>query len=74
VPLGDLPHEPLVRPQRRGRPPTARSIRALVLRLAREDPGRGYRGIHGEFAALGIKVAASGVWEILGEHGADLPA
>ena len=29
----------------------------------------GYRRIHGELAALGIKVAASTVWEILKEHG-----
>jgi transposase InsO family protein len=30
----------------------------------------GYRRIHGELAALGTKVAASTVWEILREHGA----
>lgn len=52
-----------------GRPPTARSIRALVLRLASENPPWGYRRIHGEVAALGIKVAASSVWEIFKEHG-----
>jgi putative transposase len=56
-------------PKRRGRPPTARSIRALVLRLARENPSWGYRRVHGELAALGIKIAASTVWEILKEHG-----
>ena len=56
-------------PKRRGRPPAVRSIRALVLRLARENPAWGYRRIHGEFAALGIKVAASTIWEILREHG-----
>ncbi|WP_198358138.1 integrase core domain-containing protein [Streptomyces fildesensis] len=56
-------------PKRRGRPPTIRSIRALVLRLARENPSWGYRRIHGELAALGIRVAASTVWEILKEHG-----
>jgi putative transposase len=56
-------------PKRRGRPPTVRSIRALVLRLARENSSWGYRRIHGELAALGIKVAASTVWEILKEHG-----
>ncbi|GAA3834094.1 hypothetical protein GCM10022206_85350 [Streptomyces chiangmaiensis] len=52
-------------PKRRGRPLTVRSIRALVLRLARENASWGYRRIHGELAALGIKVAASTVWEIL---------
>ncbi|MFB7200339.1 integrase [Streptomyces sp. NPDC056240] len=56
-------------PKRRGRPPTVRSIRALVLRLARENSSWGYRRIHGELAALGIKVAAYTVWEILREHG-----
>ncbi|MEU1630445.1 integrase core domain-containing protein [Streptomyces sp. NPDC020096] len=60
-------------PRRRGRPPTVRSIRALVLRLARENSSWGYRRIHGELAVLGIKVAASTVWEILREHGI-LPA
>ncbi|MEU5845399.1 integrase core domain-containing protein [Saccharopolyspora shandongensis] len=58
-------------PKRRGRPPTIRSIRALVLRLARENSSWGYRRIHGELATLGIKVAASTVWEILREH--DIP-
>ena len=56
-------------PKRRGRPRTVRSIRALVLRVARENPAWGYRRIHGELAALGIKTAASTVWEILKEHG-----
>ncbi|WP_421106434.1 integrase core domain-containing protein [Streptomyces sp. NEAU-S77] len=56
-------------PRRRGRPRTLRSIRSMVLRLARENASWGYRRIHGELAALGIKVAASTVWEILREHG-----
>ncbi len=60
-------------PKRRGRPPTVRSIRALVLRLARGNSAWGYRRIHGELAALGIKVAASTVWEILREHGIPVP-
>ncbi len=58
-------------PRQRGRPRTVRSIRALVLRLARENASWGYRRIHGELAALGITVAASTVWEILKEHGID---
>lgn len=48
-----------------------RSIRALVLRLARENPSWGYRCIHGELLDLGIKVAASTVWDILKETGID---
>lgn len=62
-------HAATCAPKQRGRPPTVRSIRALVLRLAHENPSWGYRRIHGELAALGIKVAASTVWEILREHG-----
>jgi transposase len=58
-------------PRRRGRPRTIRSIRLLVLRLARENASWGYRRIQGEPAALGIKVAASTVWEILKAHGID---
>jgi hypothetical protein len=54
---------------RSGRPATRRNIRALVLRLARENPGWGYRRIHGELAGLGVKAAASTVWEILQASG-----
>jgi putative transposase len=54
-----------------GRPATRRNIKALVLRLARENPGWGYRRIHGELAGLGVKVAASTAWEILKNAGID---
>ena len=50
---------------RTGRPATRRNVKALVLRLARENPEWGYRRIHGELAGLGVKVAASTVWQIL---------
>ncbi|MGY1502624.1 hypothetical protein ACW4TU_39590 [Streptomyces sp. QTS52] len=46
-----------------------RTIRVLVLRLARENPGWGYRRIHGELLVVGVQVAASTVWEILKEAG-----
>ena len=52
-----------------GRPAIRRNIKALVLRLARENPEWGYRRIHGELAGLGVNVAASTVWEILKTHG-----
>ena len=64
-------HARISRPKRVGRPPTVRSIRLLVLRLARENSGWGYRRIHGELLVLGIKVAASTVWEILTDAGLD---
>ncbi len=48
-----------------------RSIRLLVLRLARENPSWGYRRIHGELLVLNVKVAASTVWEILKDAGID---
>ena len=54
-----------------GRPATRRNIKALVLRLARENPGRGYRRIHGELAGLGVNIAALTAWEILKNAGVD---
>jgi len=48
-----------------------RSIRTLVLRLARENNSWGYRRIHGELLVLGIKVAASTAWQILTDAGID---
>ena len=54
-----------------GRPATRRNIRALVLRVARENPSWGYRRIHGELAGLGVKIAASTAWEILKNAGID---
>jgi putative transposase len=64
-------HAARSRPRRPGRPRTLRSIRALVLRLARENPAWGYRRLHGELLVLGVQVAASTVWEILHDAGVD---
>jgi putative transposase len=63
-------HAARSRLRRPGRPRTVCSIRLLVLRLARENPW-GYRRIHGELLVLGIKIAASTVWEILQQAGID---
>ncbi len=64
-------HAKKSRPKRPGRPPTVRSIKVLVLRLVRENPSWGYRRVHGELAALGIRVAPSTVWEILKANGVE---
>jgi putative transposase len=56
---------------RTGRPATRKHIKALILRLARENPEWGYRRIHGELAGLGVSLAASTVWEILRTNGID---
>ncbi|MGW3346308.1 integrase core domain-containing protein [Nonomuraea rubra] len=64
-------HGRICRPKRPGRPPTVHSIRALILRLVRENPSWGYRRIHGELTTLRIKVAPSTVWEILKQAGLD---
>ena len=43
-----------------GRPATRRTIRALVLRLARANPGWAYRKIHGELAGPGSEGSGAG--------------
>jgi hypothetical protein len=48
-----------------GRPRTAPAVRALVLEMAHDNPGWGYRRIHGELAGLGYQLAPSTVWQIL---------
>jgi transposase len=57
--------------RRPGRPPTIPAIARLVVRLATENPPRGYRRIHGESTKLGVTVAPSTVWEILHAAGID---
>ena len=47
--------------RRCGRPPIRREIRALVLRLARDNPRWGYQRIVGELKGLGMAVSATTV-------------
>jgi putative transposase len=46
-------------------------VRALVLEMARDNPGWGYRRIHGELTGLGHQLAPSTVWQILKDAGID---
>ena len=46
-------------------------MRTLILEMARDNPGWGYRRIHGELAGLGHKLAPSTVWQILKDAGID---
>jgi putative transposase len=54
-----------------GRPAIPAGLRALVARLATENPTWGYRRIHGELAGLGYRIGASTVWTILRRAGID---
>jgi putative transposase len=68
----DLVRRHWARPRRAsGRPRTAQTVRSLVLEMARDNPGCGYRRIHGELASLGHKLAPSTVWQVLKDAGID---
>jgi putative transposase len=52
-----------------GRPPLDRTVRDLIVRLAKENPTWGYRRVEGELVRLGVQVAASTVWQVLRRAG-----
>src|SRR5690242_4663801 len=59
------------RPVRAGHPAIPAGVRALIVRVAAENPTWGYRRVHGELAGLGYQIGASTVWTILHAAGID---
>jgi putative transposase len=68
-------HRALVRrkrrqpPGQRGRPPVPAEVRALALRLARENPRWGHRRISGELAKLGFRLSPTTIRRLLARAG-----
>jgi len=57
------------KPKRVGRPKIARNLRELVVRLAKENAGWGYRRIIGELRKLRLRIGRSSVRRILKDEG-----
>lgn len=55
----------------RGRPPVPAEVQALIVRLATENPRRGYERIKGELAGVGYRVSASSIRRVLRANGID---
>ena len=55
-------------PRHAGRLPIGRQVRALIVRLARENPRWGYQRIVGELKGLGMVVSATSVKKVLRER------
>jgi len=55
--------------KRQGGPPTMKVIEDLVVRMARENPSRGYRRIQGALSNVGHTVTANTAKRILKSHG-----
>lgn len=58
-------------PRRPGRPSTAATVRAMVIRMATDNPAWGHRRVQGELSRLGHPIAVSTVWQILRAAGID---
>jgi len=57
------------RRRRAGRPRMGGEAVTLILRLAQENPRRGYRRIQGELRKLGVTISATAIRSLLHRHG-----
>ena len=54
-----------------GRPPLDHGVQQLIIRLATENPRRGYQRIQGKLQQLGRQVSATAIRTTLRRHGLD---